>query len=90
MNNDGRKLSREALADIRIKAAQRVEEGESPEEVIELLGFHRSNIYHWIAQYREGGFEALRKKSGLVKNLSSMVSRCKSSTNLLPQRTLYN
>ncbi len=63
MNNDGRKLSRKALADIRIKAIQQVEEGESPEEVIELLGFHRSNIYRWIAQYREGGFEALRKKS---------------------------
>jgi len=63
MNIDGRKLSREALADIRIKAVQRVEEGESPEDVIELLGFHRSNIYRWIAQYRKGGFEALRKKS---------------------------
>ena len=43
MNIDGRKLSREALADIRIKAVQRVEEGESPEEVIDLLGFHRSS-----------------------------------------------
>lgn len=63
MNIDGRKLSREALAAIRIKAVQRVEEGESPEEVIDLLGFHRSCIYRWIAQYREGGLEGLKKKS---------------------------
>jgi transposase len=67
MDIDGRKLSREALADIRIKAVQRVEEGESPEDVIDLLGFHRSCIYRWIAQYREGGFEALKKKSAAGK-----------------------
>lgn len=63
MDTDGRKLSREALADLRIKAVQRVEAGESPEDVIDLLGFHRSNIYRWIAKYREGGYEALRKKT---------------------------
>jgi len=63
MTTDGRKLSREALADIRIKAVQRVEAGESPEDIIELLGFHRSCIYRWIAQYREGGIEALKKKT---------------------------
>lgn len=62
MNIDGRKMNRDALADIRIKAVQRVEAGESPEEVIELLGFHRSCIYRWIATYREGGVEALKKK----------------------------
>jgi transposase len=67
MNKEGRKLSREALADIRIKAVQRVEEGESPEDVIDLLGFHRSCIYRWIAQYREGGYEALKKKSAAGK-----------------------
>jgi hypothetical protein len=32
--NDGRKLNREAQAQIRITAAQRVLNGESPEEVI--------------------------------------------------------
>ncbi len=41
MNKDGRKLSRKALAEIRIKAIQQVEEGERLEEVIELGGFHR-------------------------------------------------
>ena len=62
MNMDGRKLSREALADVRIKTVERVEEGESPEEVIDLLGFHRSCIYRWIAQYREGGFRSTEEK----------------------------
>jgi len=67
MDVDGRKLSRYALADIRIKAVQRVEEWESPEEVIDLLGFHRSCIYRLVAQYREGGLEGLKKKSAAGK-----------------------
>jgi len=75
MSIDGRKLSRESLADIRIQAVQRVEEGESPEDVIDLLGFHRSNIYRWIARYREGGIEALRKNLLREKSLSLMASR---------------
>ncbi len=41
---------------------QRVKEGESPEAISDLLGFHQSCIYRWIAQYREGGYEALKKK----------------------------
>jgi transposase len=52
---DGRKLSHEALEEIRIRAVKRVEAGESPEVVVEALGFHRSAIYKWISLYREGG-----------------------------------
>lgn len=63
---DGRKLSHAALEEIRIRAVKCVEAGESPEVVIEALGFHRSAIYKWIALYREGGIEALkgRKAAG--------------------------
>lgn len=57
---DGRKLKRETLEEIRIRAVQRVEAGESPEVVIKALGFHRGQIYEWLALYREGGIEALR------------------------------
>lgn len=57
---DGRKLSHEAREEIRIRAVRRVEAGESPEDVIRALGFHRSCIYDWLARYREGGLEALR------------------------------
>lgn len=59
---DGRKLSHEALEEIRIRAVQRVESGESPEVVIKALGFNRSQIYQWLAIYREGGYEALKSR----------------------------
>jgi hypothetical protein len=36
--NDGRKLNREAQAQIRITAVRRVLDGESPEEVIKSIG----------------------------------------------------
>jgi transposase len=62
---DGRKLSHAALEEIRIRAVKRVEAGESPEVVIDALGFHRSAIYKWIALYREGGVEALRARKAV-------------------------
>lgn len=61
---DGRKLSQQAREEIRIRAVLRVEAGESPEDVVRTLGFHRSCIYDWIARYREGGLEALRFQRG--------------------------
>ncbi len=57
---DGRKLSHQAREEIRILAVQRVEAGESPEDVVRALGFHRSCIYDWLARYRQGGLEGLR------------------------------
>lgn len=59
---DGRKLGREALEDIRIRAVQQVEAGESPEDIVRMLGFSRTVIYDWIAKYRDGGIDALRAK----------------------------
>jgi len=59
---DGRALDHKTLEEIRIRAVQRVEEGESPEAIVSALGFSRSCIYDWIAKYREGGIEALRAK----------------------------
>lgn len=60
---DGRKLSHKTREELRIRAVKQVESGESPEKVIQALGFHRSCIYEWLAKYREGGEEALRTKS---------------------------
>lgn len=60
--NDGRKLSHEALEELRIRAVRAVEAGESPEQVVASLGFSRPRIYEWLASYREGGIEALRAK----------------------------
>lgn len=59
---DGRKLSHQTLEELRMRAVQRVEAGESPEAVIAALGFSRARIYEWIARYRTGGLEALRAK----------------------------
>ena len=41
---DGRKISHEALQEIRIRAVLQVEAGESPEVVIKALGFDRTCI----------------------------------------------
>ena len=60
--HDGRRLSHEALEQIRITSVQRVQAGESPEAVIESVGFARVCIYRWLAAYRWGGIEALRAK----------------------------
>lgn len=59
---DGRKLDHKTREEIRIRAVQRIEAGESPEVVARALGFHRSCIYDWLAKYREGGLEALKTK----------------------------
>lgn len=61
--NDGRKLSHQALEEIRVRAVQRVQAGQSPEAVVAALGFTRPRIYEWLAAFREGGLEALRAKA---------------------------
>lgn len=73
MIRDGRKLKHDTLEEIRIRAVQQVEAVESPEVVIKALGFHRSQIYKWLALYREGGVDALRQKvaQGREPKLSS-------------------
>jgi transposase len=59
---DGRSISHEALEEIRIRAVQRVEAGESPEAVIRALGFARTVIYGWLAKYHQRGIGGLRAK----------------------------
>ena len=52
---DGRKLKHDVLEALRIRAVRRIEQGESPEMVIKVLGMNRRTIYKWIAKYREVG-----------------------------------
>jgi len=61
-SNDGRKLRHDVLEEIRKRAVQQVEAGESPEDVVRTLGFTRATIYNWLAKYREGGMDALEAK----------------------------
>lgn len=60
------------MEEIRIRAVQRVQDGESPEVVIQALGFSRACIYNWLARYRAGGWHALRTghRSGRPKKLT--------------------
>lgn len=69
---DGRKIDPKAMEEIRVRAVQRVQQGESPEIVIATLGFSRACIYNWLARYRAGGWHALRsgKGSGRPKKLT--------------------
>lgn len=58
--NDARKLNHNTLEEIRIRAVEQVQAGESPELVIKALGSFRSCIYDWLARYRTGGWHALK------------------------------
>jgi len=70
---DGRSIDPKAMEQIRIRAVQRVQEGESPEVVIKTLGFARACIYNWLARYRAGGWDGLKtgKHTGRPKKLSA-------------------
>lgn len=70
--NDGRKLSPKTREEIRIRAVQRVHDGESPETVIKALGFSRACIYNWLSKYRAGGWHGLKdgNRSGRPSKLS--------------------
>ena len=59
---DGRRLDHKTREQIRMRAVQQIEAGESPEVIAKGLGFHRSCVYEWVAKYREGGLDALRTK----------------------------
>jgi transposase len=60
---DARGLDHKTLAEIRIRAVERVQAGESPETVIQALGFTRSCIYTWLARYRNGGWGGLKARA---------------------------
>src|ERR1039457_1109158 len=60
---DARSLDHKTLEEIRIRAVEQVQAGESPEDVIGTLGFSRSCIYTWLALYRAGGWGALRAQA---------------------------
>ena len=60
--DDARRLDHATLEALRERAAQSVQDGESPETVSRALGINRSSIYSWLAQYRRGGWGALKAK----------------------------
>jgi transposase len=60
--DDARKLDHATLEALRIRAVSMVQKGESPEVVGKSLGLNRTTIYDWLAQYRRGGWGALKAK----------------------------
>jgi transposase len=59
---DARKLTHSQLTELRIRAVQSVQAGESPEVVAKVLGIGRVSMYSWLALYRNGGLGALDAK----------------------------
>ena len=47
---------------MRVRAVRSVQNGQSPEVVAQALGINRTTIYDWLAQYRRGGWDALKAK----------------------------
>ena len=47
---------------MRERAVRSVQNGESPEVVAGVIGVNRSAVYGWLAQYRRGGWGALKAK----------------------------
>jgi transposase len=60
--HDARKLDHATLEALRERAVQRVQEGESPEVVARVFEIGRTAIYRWLAEYRRGGWGALKAK----------------------------
>ena len=61
-DDDGRKLDHKTLEQLRIRAVRQIEQGAHPEDVAAGLGMTRAAVYGWLAQYREGGLEALKAR----------------------------
>ncbi len=74
---DARNLDHKTLEEIRIRAVEQVQSGESPEDVIRALGFSRSCIYTWLARYRAGGWGALKAKALLGRPIKINAQQMK-------------
>jgi transposase len=59
LSSDGRKLGRDAQADLRRNAVRQVLAGESPEDVARIAGRHRSWIYRALKAYQTKGEEGI-------------------------------
>lgn len=92
---DGRKLPREAKAQLRLAAVKRIENGESPEAVALGMGFNRRAVYRWLEAYHYGGEQALQAKPipGAPPKLDakhlSKLSRIVRTKNPLQMRFAY-
>lgn len=70
---DGRKLSRAALTELRRRGVASVQDGERPEDVARVMGVTRQAVYNWLSLYRAGGTGALeaRRRGGRPRKLNA-------------------
>ena len=60
--DDARKLDHKTPEAMRERAVRRVQDGKSPEAVARIFGAGRTAMHRWLAQYRRGGWGALKTK----------------------------
>lgn len=74
---DARKLDHKGLTQLRQRAVNAVQNGESPEIVARVLGVSRTALYGWLAKYRQGGLGQLdaRKRGGRPPKLDGKALR---------------
>lgn len=72
MKQDARRLNHQSLTDLRQRAVESVQNGNTPDEVADLLGVSRAAVFSWLAMYRGGGWDALnaRKRGGRPRLLT--------------------
>jgi transposase len=70
---DARRLDHKTLTELRKRAVESVQNGQSPEIVAKALGINRVTIYGWLSRYRNGGLSALeaRKRGGRKPKLNA-------------------
>ncbi len=75
MKTDGRKMDHKELTEIRKRAVNAVQEGESPEVVSRVMGINRTSIYNWLSLYRSGGWRALdaKKRGGRKPKVNGKI-----------------
>jgi transposase len=74
---DARRLDHKGLTELRQRAVNAVQNGESPEIVARVFGISRAAIYKWLAKYRQGGLSQLdaRKRGGRPAKLDGKALR---------------
>jgi transposase len=72
---DARRLTHDQLSELRRRGVTAVQEGESPEDVVRVLGISRATIYGWLSRYRQGGWGQLdaKKRGGRKPKLSGQA-----------------
>jgi len=72
---DARRLKHDQLTELRRRGVAAVQAGESPEDVIRVLGISRATMYGWLALYRHGGWGQLdaRKRGGRKPKLRGLA-----------------